>query len=214
MQVGNTYQVAIRAGDFNNMEGYQFTLNYDASSLRLSNVDYTGSLDLTEENFGFNRIDEGLVSTSWSSAESVNLKNDEVLFTLTFDALSAVSLSEVMTVNGKVTEAEAYDATNDLLGVSLEFGQTIDQSAFKLYQNRPNPFKEVTTIGFDLPEAQRAMITVYDVTGKVVKVVNGDYQKGYNEVSIRQSDLQFTGVLYYQLDSESFTATRKMIVID
>ena len=58
------------------------------------------------------------------------------------------------------------------------------------------------------------MITIYDVTGKVVKVIEGDFVKGLNTVRINAIDLPQTGVLYYQLDTEQFTATKKMIVIE
>ena len=59
-----------------------------------------------------------------------------------------------------------------------------------------------------------ATMTIYDVTGKVLKVIEGDYTKGYNQVSIKRADLKVNGVLYYQLDTEAFTATKKMIVIE
>ncbi|WP_236972050.1 T9SS type A sorting domain-containing protein, partial [Membranihabitans marinus] len=69
-------------------------------------------------------------------------------------------------------------------------------------------------IGFNLPEASDATLSVYDVTGKVLKVVEGAYGKGYNEVKLNSSDLNATGVLYYQLDTKTYTATKKMIVIE
>ncbi|NND35013.1 MAG: hypothetical protein HKN76_20675 [Saprospiraceae bacterium] len=47
-----------------------------------------------------------------------------------------------------------------------------------------------------------------------MKLVNGDYTKGYNEIRVRQSELNAKGVLYYQLDSDVLTATRKMVILD
>ena len=83
-----------------------------------------------------------------------------------------------------------------------------------MLQNQPNPFDAQTTIGFELPEASTAVLTVYDVTGKVIKQINGDFAKGYNEVQLNKAELSATGVLYYRLDATEYTATRKMIVID
>ncbi len=85
--------------------------------------------------------------------------------------------------------------------------------AFALYQNVPNPFRVETTISFYLPQATAATMTVYDVTGKVLRVVQGDYAKGLSSVTIRHQELNATGVLYYQLDTEKYTATRKMVVL-
>ena len=83
-----------------------------------------------------------------------------------------------------------------------------------MFQNEPNPFKGETVVRFTLPEAMTATLTVFDVTGKVVHLVEGDYSAGYNEVKLRQKDLSNTGVLYYRLDADDFTATKKMVVID
>jgi len=104
---------------------------------------------------------------------------------------------------------------NQLHNVSLSFnGMATVQAGFALYQNEPNPFRETTVIGFSLPEAMSASLTVYGVTGKVLKSIEGDFVKGYNNVSLEQKEVSRSGVLYYQLDTEEFTATRKMIVIE
>ncbi len=209
---GNTYQVSFTARDLQQVEGYQFTLNFDAGSLRMRDIDLAAGL--TDDNFGLHRIDEGLISTSWHASDLQWQDEGEPLFTLTFEALAPAKLSEVMTINGKITEAEAYTPDNQLLGVALNFtGEAATTRDFALYQNRPNPFRVSTAIGFVLPEQLDATITIYDVTGKVIQSIKGQYDKGYNEVNVEQSTLNTTGVLYYQLDSDTYTATRKMIVI-
>ncbi|NND05345.1 MAG: T9SS type A sorting domain-containing protein [Saprospiraceae bacterium] len=215
LSVGEQYKVDITAGNFRDIEGYQFTLNFDAQAVKLVDVEIADGLNLEEENFSFEAVEQGMIATSWHSAEAIELNSDDVLFSLVFDAKVEGQLSEVLTVNSKITDAEAYNSTNELLGVALEFtnAESVD-AAFTLYQNRPNPFKENTVIGFRLPEATATALTVYDVTGKVLKVINGDFQKGYNEVSLKKNDLNATGVLYYQLDSDTYTATRKMVIIE
>ena len=123
MTSGNQYKVDITAANFRGIEGYQFTLNFDPTAIQLADVEFAQSLDLNEENFSFRAIDEGLVTTSWHSAEAIELGSDEVLFSLVFTANSDAQLSDVMTVNNRVTNAEAYSQDNELLGVALEFGQ-------------------------------------------------------------------------------------------
>lgn len=81
-----------------------------------------------------------------------------------------------------------------------------------MYQNEPNPFRDVTIIGFNLPEASRATLKVYDVTGKVVKVVRGDFAKGYNSINLDRTDIHGNGMLYYQLDTPTDSATKRMIL--
>ena len=101
------------------------------------------------------------------------------------------------------------------MGISLEFNGKEQVADFQLEQNTPNPFKSETTIGFTLPEASSATLTITDVTGKVVKVVRGDYAKGYNTVTLKRSDIGVnTGVLSYQLESATHSATKQMIIIE
>ena len=85
---------------------------------------------------------------------------------------------------------------------------------FALYQNVPNPFKEQTVIGFDVPSDGSTTLSIFDVTGKLVLKNIYEFEQGYQEVIIRKSDLDQTGVLYYQIENGDFTATRKMILID
>jgi hypothetical protein len=42
---------------------------------------------------------------------------------------------------------------------------------FLLYYNYPNPFNSGTTIKFDLPESGLVVISIYDISGKLVKVL-------------------------------------------
>ena len=55
---------------------------------------------------------------------------------------------------------------------------------------------------------------IYDVSGRILKVIEGDFSRGYNEVSIESGDLNSAGVLYYQLDTPTDSSTKKMILID
>jgi len=35
-----------------------------------------------------------------------------------------------------------------------------------------------------LPEAASATITIYDVSGRILNVIEGDYAKGYNKATV------------------------------
>ncbi|NNF33030.1 MAG: T9SS type A sorting domain-containing protein, partial [Saprospiraceae bacterium] len=89
-----------------------------------------------------------------------------------------------------------------------------EEATFSLDQNEPNPFDEVTVIGFRLPESGNATLTVYDVSGRVITNVRGNYAQGYNEIKLKKEDLNATGVLYYTLKSGDYNATKKMIIIE
>ncbi|MEZ4931410.1 MAG: hypothetical protein R2788_04665 [Saprospiraceae bacterium] len=50
--------------------------------------------------------------------------------------------------------------------------------------------------------------------GKVVKVIEKEFVKGYNQETLKRSELGATGVMYYRLDTETDSATRMMILVD
>ncbi len=210
VEAGNTYTVNFKATDFN-VSGYQFTLNFDKQALELVEV-VPGLADVS--NFGLTMVKEGVITTSWNSDEAKQLAKDEVVFGLTFKALSSGRLSNLININSRYTAAEAYNANAELMNVAMSFNNQLAAGGFELYQNTPNPFATETNIGFYLPEATSATLTISDVQGKVVKVIKVDAVKGYNQVSLKRGELGATGVMYYRLDTDSDSATRKMILVD
>jgi hypothetical protein len=209
VSAGQTVSVPVSGQNFANILGYQFTMN--VNGLTLNGVE-AGALDMTSENIG---VHNGAITVSWNKVSPMSAT--EVLFTLNFTATESGDLSEMLSISNstKLTAAEAYNGTEELLDVTLSFGGAVASGKdFALFQNEPNPFEGNTVIGFTLPEAMDATMTVYDVTGKVVRVVEGSYAAGYNEVKVSRKELGATGVMYYRLDANDFTATKKMVVID
>ena len=99
--------------------------------------------------------------------------------------------------------------------VSLDFtNQKGDAAGFVLYQNEPNPFDNKTSILFNLPESGAATISIHDITGKLLKLDTKLFNNGLNAYEVNSSDIKATGILYYQVESGNFSATKKMILID
>ncbi len=203
LTAGETYTVNFASNDFNAL-GYQFTLNFDQKALEF--VEVSAGL-ATAENFGMTFLNEGAITTSWNGQAT---SND--LFGLTFVAKTDAQLSDLLSINSTRTAAEAYSNTGDLLDVELTFNGSV-ATTFELFQNTPNPFKGETIIAFNLPEAGVATLTVNDLSGKALFTVQGEFNKGANQVSISSRDLSATGVLYYTLSTATETATKKMILI-
>jgi len=204
--VGEVVEIVVSGQSMSDLYGYQFTLG--TSGLELMDVQ-SGMIEVSNANFG---ALGNKVSTSWNSLTPINGDGD--LFTMTFKSTTSGLLSEILDLNSSVTRAEAYVGENlDIVNIDLSNGTTATGD-YALYQNEPNPFTDRTTIGFELPNAGAATLTVLDVTGKVLSVREGNYAKGYNELELSKSDFGTAGVFYYQLDSGDFTATKKMIIIE
>jgi hypothetical protein len=112
-----------------------------------------------------------------------------------------------------ITPAEGYTLSDEILDLKLEYAGANSQSDFSLYQNQPNPWNDQTIIGFDLPEDHHAKLSVFDVTGKIITVVEGDFKGGYNTFILTTKQIPSTGVMYYRLESGEYSASKKMVLI-
>ncbi len=215
VNAGETFTVDFRAQDFVDVLGYQFTMKFDADAATFEAVE-AGALNVSDANFGLDMLAEGVITTSWNSTAK-SIANDDVLFSMTFTANASTTISDLVSINSRYTKAEAYNTTEEM-DVNVAFNTTngtlMSNEAFELFQNTPNPFNGETLIGFNLPEASTATLRVFDVSGKVLKVVEGQFTKGYNTISIQKSELNTSGILYYELNNGTSTATKKMIILD
>ncbi len=85
--------------------------------------------------------------------------------------------------------------------------------AYKLHQNYPNPFNPSTSIRFDLKKPGMTRLTVYNALGQqVATLINSYLPAGYHSVKFR-SDALATGVYFYRIESGSFTALKKMVLV-
>jgi hypothetical protein len=97
---------------------------------------------------------------------------------------------------------------------------------FQLFQNYPNPFNPSTKIKFTIPtppvssplvkgRTKEGFVTlkVYDILGNEIAILVNEFKPaGSYEVEFDASDLP-SGIYMYQLKSESFVQTRKMILM-
>ncbi|MFT4971111.1 MAG: hypothetical protein ACI9JY_000307, partial [Saprospiraceae bacterium] len=143
------------------------------------------------------------------------------LFSFTFLASSNTILSNLIKITSEYTPAEAYQADlnagTQTLAVNLNFteGQSNGiHNKFMVYQNRPNPFKDETTIAWEMSEAGWSRLTITDFSGRVLKVIAADYPIGYNEIKLTKDDLGSSQILFYKFETACATETRKMVMID
>ena len=215
LEAGETYRVELHSDELAAFEGFQFTLATDETSVDILAVDGSEAWGIASENFGTQMLADGKIATSWEQRTSDGVSASGPVMTVTLRARNAVRLSDVLSINNSITTAEAYGSSEIVHGVALEFVGDDSYAGFELHQNQPNPFAQSTSIGFVLPQDQQVSLTIYDLTGKLIHQQQGDFAKGYNQVDVSKRDLIYSsGILYYQLDSEEFTATRKMIVLE
>jgi hypothetical protein len=88
--------------------------------------------------------------------------------------------------------------------------------AFFLAQNYPNPVTFGTSIDYAIPRSERVVMTIYDVSGRVVRqLVNADRKVGKYSVhwdGRNASGRRVSGGMYLvRIKAGNFTATRKLM---
>ncbi len=200
---------------------YQFTLNYHPDRLQFIES-RSGKLAMEENYFG-DFADKGALTTSWNPPvpSIAAVSNPSVpatpWFYLVFQAKEDTRLSDVLTLNSRITPALCYGQEGEARGVELAF-TTEDQgpagAIFELYPNEPNPFRETTTIGFHLPHSTTATLRIFDTNGRLITEITGLFDKGYHQTQIDRRSLPGQGVYFYQLETPEYKATKRMVLID
>jgi len=101
---------------------------------------------------------------------------------------------------------------------SIPIVVTTTPLSFNLEPNVPNPFNPTTRIGFTLPEAERAILRVYDVRGaRVATVLDSRMRAGRHDVEWTGVDDAGTpvasGTYFYRLAAGKKTVSRKMVLV-
>jgi len=83
----------------------------------------------------------------------------------------------------------------------------------KLFQNKPNPFRESTSGAFQVATTEKVVISVTDSNGKVISVpILGIYDPGYYRFEFQSPSL-VPGIYFLKMEAGSFQDIRKMILV-
>jgi uncharacterized repeat protein (TIGR01451 family) len=84
---------------------------------------------------------------------------------------------------------------------------------YSLAQNYPNPFNPTTSIAYSLPEAAKVKVEIYNALGQVVAVLmDGNVDAGYHTVEWNADNMS-SGVYFYRIQANDFTATKRMVLM-
>ena len=142
---------------------------------------------------------------------SYNIKNDEE-YSGNWILVNPFSGDEyILSDTGSI---EFVSPVNELI-LSKE---TVLPSQFTLSQNYPNPFNPVTNIQFFLPEESKLTLVIYDLSGRmIIKLMSEIIESGSHNVIWDARDKLgnpvSAGVYFYQIQTEYFSQTRKMVLL-
>ncbi|MHB8906220.1 MAG: T9SS type A sorting domain-containing protein, partial [Melioribacteraceae bacterium] len=135
---------------------------------------------------------------------------DSVKFYFTYQTDSGGLVQEPATGTYKFS----YGSFNISNLTSVKINDEIPTN-FNLAQNYPNPFNPSTVISYQLSAPSKVTLKVYDLLGREVAVLVNEVQQpgNYNsQFSIVNYQLS-SGVYFYRLQTDNFSATKKMMLI-
>jgi hypothetical protein len=207
LEKDKTYDIDI-SSDALNADGFQFTLNYDKNLLKILSIEQGDLSNFNHTNYAL-FPSEGKATVSWNG--SLDSKASPMnLFRLRLSAKQTVRLRDALRLTSDLTPAEAFSLAGDTRSVELRF-KGVQSNDFDLFQNEPNPtINGATNIRFRLPEASDARLTLYDITGKMLKTELRNFEKGDNVWRINTPTV--SGVILYRLETPTHSATRRMMI--
>jgi hypothetical protein len=173
---------------------------------------------------------DGSVTLNWQTASESDNDHFEILrnghtASNSINATNNPSGSHYSWTDRTVTNGFNYTyelVAVDLNGVRTTLGTTNATpvsntveviTEYALRQNYPNPFNPVTSIGFDLVESGMVTLKVFNPLGQeVATVVSGSLSSGRHTVTFDASYLP-SGMYLYRLETNSFSATKKMLLM-
>jgi hypothetical protein len=176
------------------------------------------------------QVGNGYVLLFWTTADEVNNKRFEIERSITPNHWQTIGS---VPGHGTTSEPQHYTFRDELNGImaikytyrlkQIDFDGTYEYSnvveiqlhpqTAKLLGNYPNPFNPTTKIKYQVSEAGKVSIKIYDVVGKeIAELVNENKGPGIYEVDFEASDFP-SGIYFYNISSNNFTETKKMILI-
>ncbi len=202
LQNGEQYAIPIDLTPLGSMEGLQLQWIVDASALEIQGISSHG-FKLEDQMVNLRPED---VRLSWSAPQAIN----GAKLILTVRALKETLLSTALSL-GQDLSPEVVISDEDSQTLALKFTRGEPKiGQFVVDQNVPNPFEDRTSIQFTLPVQGQVSVMIYDASGRLVSTHRAHYEEGIHQFEIDGRSLP-DGFLFYQVQSEYGTHTRKML---
>jgi len=193
----------------------QFGLSYDSEMFKVIEISPVKS------NFGHSLVyneSEGQLKFSFASSKSI--KGNVPIAKLTFQVLPEAHLK---TDSALIVISQAQ-FNEGLVTISKQHSTIkILPDKFALFQNYPNPFNPETWLPYQLVKDSEVVIRIYNAKGQLVRTLRlgnqsiGSYvtkkRAAYWDGKNNSGERVSSGVYFYTLQAENFTATKRLVLL-
>jgi parallel beta-helix repeat protein len=212
---GEKVNVPVKLSNFGELGALTMYLKYDAALINVH------ELNTNVPGLMYN-INGDQINVAWSDLDGLRMGADPVLFTLTLQAISDISESDVLFYMDNRTQFADLTA-NELDNVKilidrLSTSADADVEQYYTISCYPNPVQEVLTISYKLPEKARVHLSIMNALGEVNTIITDQHQMpGQHTARFSTTDSGLQNGIYYcriiaEGETTSFTKVVKFVV--
>ena len=190
----------------NSADAVELILNYNPDELSIvkdnfnQNFDYLNlsRLDTIAGNFNISRASLNSKISNKANVKIMTKKDNNLIVDISYKLIN--EFGDIIGIGTKSVNIESIP------------------SQFRLHDNYPNPFNPSTTISFDLPESSYSKIIIFNMAGQKIKeydlnkISAGNHSITWDATN-SAGDPIGAGVYLYQLQTNNFTKTKKMVLL-
>lgn len=119
---GDTVCVDVAVRHFNSIVSMQYSMNWNPKTLKFLKLDQFNLKDLSGNNFGLNRTDQGKMATSWFdlAVKGITLPDNTPIYRVCFIAVGEPGTSDQVVFSSEPVVIEISNAAEQLLGLAFK----------------------------------------------------------------------------------------------
>ena len=205
LEAGTEYEIPFNLLSEKNIMSYQFSLDFDNESLEF--VKLMADDDLIENDFNLENIENGQLAT----AHIGKVLDGAPIFMIQFKAKVSGFLSQMLDISDAITPSKAFDDELNPMKLELIYQPSNSRNTLILFQNEPNPFRDMTTIKFELQNEEKISLTIYSSEGQVVAQKEKIYPSGLHQEVFLENIFMQKGIYFYRIETADHVYVKKMI---
>ncbi len=208
MEDKSVYRIDITLEDATSFQALQFSFDWDQTGFKL--IDWAPGELFTSDDFRLPaRAGE---NASVAVFDHQGWAQDKItLLTLWVEDVAKSGYPFTMFLQPAPAQPVAYVLhEEDPVAVQL---RSITREARKIF-NRPNPFKELTSILYNSSREEDAILRIFHINGKLMMTRKVKLMAGENEFIVTKTELREPGMYMYEIESNFQYSTNRMIIVD
>ncbi len=222
---GDTVGVALKVVDFEHIVSAQFSIHWNPEVLKFKSVTGFAIPMTSAENFGTPLAENGILTFSWldMTLNGYTLPDSTKLFTIIYDVIGSLGDTTSVRFSDQPTIKEIADTTFTAITTIFQDGvvEVIEPNSisdpvnapYSIQECYPNPFKERTQVQLHIAHATDAHISITNTHGQIVWEDTRHFNAGNHILPLKKDIFPETGTYFLRLQSNEFSVTKKLILV-